>query len=243
MKKIFYYFILPIILFVGTYLGVYNMFYDSSPKQKDANDTTIQFILLIAGIITIIVLFINFFIQKKQLKEQKDELKKKEEELNYNRAIDLVYKQMEYSRHRLFTIKNINKIVTSFTDDTLNTFNNLAGHYRRNGSGQLKEIQRLFRFLKEDLMIYKEILDINKIDEEKRAFIMKLVVENIYPNLHEALRQFQSVYRDFEGGQTYKEMPEKDSQTKGRLNDIEFDYGCILDTVRIKFIEGLNLGE
>ncbi len=243
MKKIFYYFILPITAFIVVYIGVFNFFYDSSPKQKDADNTTIQFILLITGIITITMLFVNFFIQKQQLKEQKDELEKNKEDLNYNRAIDLIYKQQDFSTHRIYAINNLNVVIQPFVDKVQNSFYSLAEEYNRLGNKELKKIKKLFKVLHDDLNIYKDVLEHTNLNEDQRVFLMKIVIENIYPKLYDTLRMFQAVYRDFQQGETFEKISKEDLTTKTILHDIEFDYACILDTVKIKVIEGLKLEE
>ncbi|VTP97570.1 hypothetical protein [Sphingobacterium daejeonense] len=194
MKKIFYYFILPIILFIVVYLGVYNMFYDSSPKQKDANDTTIQFILLLAGIITIIVLFINFFIQKKQLKEQKDESEYNKQNSEFNRALSIIYQQLEYTNKRLSTIKykipfNENTVMGYINKD-LDTIIKKKIYNKESTDIILRELTKEIDF-------FIEVINNHSLSKSKKIELNKIVYWNIGTELEEYITALSDLFDQY----------------------------------------------
>ena len=77
-----------IVLFVAyIYYELFNQFLITGNTPIESNNTTIQFILLVTGIITIFFLYINYDLQRKQIKSQ-------QKEIEFNRVLDIVYKQL-----------------------------------------------------------------------------------------------------------------------------------------------------
>ena len=94
-------FALAFIAFFYFYIELYNQYLQSPTNSLEASNTTIQFILLITGIITIVFLYINYDQQREQLKEQKKEIERLTQDSEYNRIIDITYRQIEIGKTAL----------------------------------------------------------------------------------------------------------------------------------------------
>lgn len=226
-----------LILFISLYYNISKSTLNTTAENIQA---VVSMITLIVSIVTIYFVYKAYQSQNEQIAIQKKELEEGRKDVEFNRALDMFYKQIEYSKHRI-AINNLEPIIKAFIENTLNTFYILDLVYSNLGIKEFIKISKIFRVLSEDLRIYNNILIQTNVNESDKLFLMQLVIDNIFPKLSEAINIFQSSYRDFQGGQAYKEMEFNNPQMKKVLNDIEFDFGNVLSYVKIKQIKGLHL--
>lgn len=106
-----------IIIFFFSYYELFNQFLQSPANSLEASNTTIQFLLLITGIVTIFFLYINYDQQRKHIKIQQEEIASNTQDVEFNRLLDIVYRQFEISLPQIkshSTYRTLNRLMNDF---------------------------------------------------------------------------------------------------------------------------------
>lgn len=109
-----------IIIFFFSYYELFNQYLNSPSNSLEASNTTIQFILLITGIITIFFLYINYDQQRKHIEIQQEEIINNTQDVELNRLLDIIYRQFEISLPQIKShsaYRTLNRIMNDFEMD------------------------------------------------------------------------------------------------------------------------------
>ncbi|WP_254527699.1 MULTISPECIES: hypothetical protein [unclassified Sphingobacterium] len=200
MNKYLKFSLITITAFIAFFYGYYELFnqYLESPTNSlEASNTTIQFILLITGIITIVFLYINYQQQRNQIKVQQNELESNRKDVEFNRAIDLIYKQLERTKQQLnIGFSDLMDIRSTIKENNFC----LVEHH------SLVGITKKF---KAEQNIYETILKKSRLDPEDRKFLIRLIYENLFNETKTFISMFnQDFKKELEREGKYEEIKE-----------------------------------
>src|SRR5690606_11318409 len=123
-----------------------------------------QFILLLTGIITIFFLYINYDLQRKQIKNLQNET-------DFNRALDVVYKQLEYIVNYIKNDEVLNQMNGKFFDDGIQ-------HMDYHSKYQTELLNKLDK-LNESLKIITFTIHSYNLTIKHKNYLLRIAVYNI----------------------------------------------------------------
>jgi len=146
------------------YYELFNQFLVTGSTPIESNNTTIQFILLLTGIITIFFLYINYDLQRKQIKNLQNET-------DFNRALDVVYKQLEYIVNYIKNDEVLNQMNGKFFDDGIQ-------HMDYHSKYQTELLNKLDK-LNESLKIITFTIHSYNLTIKQKNYLLRIAVYNI----------------------------------------------------------------
>ena len=174
MKKYLPYIVLGIgfiMILVIIYTSLYNNLLNSTNNVFEANNTTIQLLLLITSIITILFLAINF-------KQQKDQIDKNIKDVEFNRCLDITFKQVD---NTIMLLKSndeiIEKLNYSLNHSDITDFMGYFDLFRELTDTLFKEINFYYVLLKK-----------TRLTQSEKINIFHIVDQNLSPNFQKLLR-------------------------------------------------------
>ncbi|WP_313235687.1 hypothetical protein [Sphingobacterium multivorum] len=133
-------------------------------------NTVIAYAGGVINLITIIFLYINYIQQKEQIKKQDEELKANKEDSEFNRALTIIYQQLEYSKNvfqdNLDTINVFKKEIM-----TLNEFYNIL-YYN-------SKVIRFMINIKYEITLIERLLAKSQLSTEDKQYFNKIFPSNI----------------------------------------------------------------
>lgn len=199
--------IVILIVFFFTYYELFNQFLITGNTPIESNNTTIQFILLVTGIITIFFLYINYDLQRKQIKSQ-------QEEIEFNRVLDFIYKHRdnttislnELAEKRTFSVQSdeINWTIENFLQEYIDLKDGQIG-YKDIQSFELdKYIVKSFIHFKGRLntyvdffsgliKVYKRMIVENSILKDEDKGVLGLIIQDMFyrDEIHKISRYYE----------------------------------------------------
>lgn len=180
------------ILFFSLYYNISNSTEEST--TADNIQAVVSLITLIVSIITIYFVYKAYLSQKEQIELQQNELESNRKDVEFNRAVDLFYKQIEFTKNRILIINNLEPIIYDFIHIT-NYIND--PYYNVNFTKyQLETYSKLMDVLFEDFTSYDKVLKILILDNDSKKLLLELMVNNIYPKLYESIYNFRFLLHD-----------------------------------------------
>ncbi|KKX48745.1 hypothetical protein [Sphingobacterium sp. IITKGP-BTPF85] len=201
-------------------------------------------IALVALIFNILAVIFVFATYQDARKVAKDNTKN----TNFNRVLDILYKQLEYTLknyeaetqitigQRSFT--SYKDLVSDFKDSVQVNFG--TGAYLKMKVETLKKYEKVLRFLSLELEVYSKVITSNNLSIEDKDFFTKLIADNLDKKLRETVGLFQNIFSHFQKTSTYKELKESNANL---ISNIEFDLNLVLDYLRIPRNEDLDFLE
>lgn len=185
------------IVFFYWYYELYNQYLQSPTNSLEASNTTIQFILLITGIITIVFLFINYQQQRNHIKVQQREIESNRKDVEFNRAIDLIYKQLERTKQQLnIGFSDLMDIRRTIKENNFY----ILEHYSLVGITKKFEAEQ---------NIYETILTKSTLESEDCKFLINLIYENLFNETKNFINMFNHDFKkELEREGKYEEVKE-----------------------------------
>ncbi|WP_099367534.1 hypothetical protein [Sphingobacterium sp. 1.A.4] len=221
---------------------IYNIIYfllilsKANESDKTLYDTVGNFLTLFINTLTI------YFVYKTYASNKED--------VQFNRTIDLFYKQLTYSEKRILNDVALQSQMEKFFKRVQNSNVSFEVENDFLGNDELERYSKVLKYISEDLYIYTLILERTNLTLDNKKFIVNLTIGNIYPNLLIRLSEFQNLYKNFKNSINYIEASERQSTTLTHndeliviCNDIDFYLTIITGSVFLEIEDGLNLGE
>jgi|GEM_PF-4207160 len=155
-----------ILLFLVTlfYTCIYQLLENTPEANLEKNNTAIQLISLISGIITIVFLFINY----KQLNQQNEVNK---QDVEFNRALDATYKQIDFTVNFIKNDEVLSQINRTLFSDGIEHMN-FYYTYEPVLTDKLNSVH-------EFLNVIKFIIHSHNIGIDKKNYLLKTAYYNI----------------------------------------------------------------
>lgn len=238
-------FLIPtaIILILLAFIGSIIPMKLSSNTTLDTNiiANAIYLVGLITSAITIIFVYRTYHLQKIQIEESK-------KDVEYNRVLDMVYKQLEYTKKSFEEYKTIGLPITNQSNKQRSNksfyeqFKEIAKQTiipPINSTNQINIIKlsiitKALYNLIPILEVYDHIINESSLENKQKNFLIKLVVDNLDKELIERVEQIQKAYHSLQT--EYKEdyINLKEGHfTKTHINKFEWDLSIILKYLRI----------
>ncbi len=180
------------------------------------------------SLVTMIVTGITLVFLYKTLKQQQEQIDKTNQDVEYNRIIDILYKQLEYSKKRLFETENLSEVIKEFVYNHRYIFCYVIEE------DDLPEFMTLFNILGEDLMIYNDVLQKSNLDDENKKDLIHLIVNNLYPNLILSIQAFQGTFQNYQNDNVHSQY------NQAIINNIEFNLSLILSFLYLPTMEEIQ---
>lgn len=171
--------------FIG--VKIYNYWAEFIPDKDGYNgiSATIAYIGGILNIITIIFLYVNYREQKRQNEDQ-------QQDVEFNRAIDLVYKQLEHTLKLKdqFLVGSNKAVYISLVQNKVE-----LSHFGSSPLIYLKKegVDEILSYYDREFDIYNSIL-VSVKDQIKRRKLSQIVFRNISIHLHDNFSLFLKAY-------------------------------------------------
>jgi len=173
------------------YYELFNQYLQSPTNSLEASNTTIQFILLVTGIITIVFLYINYQQQRNLIRKQQKESEYNKENGEFNRALSIIYQQLEYSNKRLTTIKyklpfDENTIMGYINKDLDTTIEKKT--YNKNTT------DLVLRELTKEIDFFVEVINNHSLSISRKIELNKIVYWNIGTELEQYITGLSEIF-------------------------------------------------
>lgn len=204
-------------------------------------NAAIALVALIFNILAVIFVFATYQDARKVAKEST-------KNTNFNRVLDILYKQLEYTLKNYEAENQITIGQRSFTSykDLVSDFkesvqvNFGSGAYLKMKVETLKKYEKVLRFVSLELEVYSKVITSNNLSIEDKDFFTKLIADNLDKKLRETVGLFQNMFSHFRKTSTYKKLKESNANL---ISNIEFDSNLVLDYLRIPRNEDLDFLE
>lgn len=189
------------VLVIPIGLGLYFYFKDDL-KINDENgynsiDSVVGILSLVLSIITVISIFITYQSQQKQIRDNN-------KDVEFNRVLDLFYKQIGYSEKRLIVNKKLAEEINRFYKGIYIQTKDLDIEYTNEGIQLLSSYLKVITHIRRDLEVYHRILISSNLSDDKKKFIVDISIENIYPDLRIITKNFYKLLMEFKLSGTYR---------------------------------------
>lgn len=175
------------------YIILYLLFIHSRANEADKTlfDTIGNILGLGINAMTILFVFKTYKSQKDQIEFQQKEIEDNKKDVEFNRAADLTFKQLEYtiSRYNSTSGENIFRAFESLIIHLEDKFSELGVEGRVYFPIELvfrsHKIKLIYSFLEKELDIYRDIL--SEINSSNRQKLLNIIMMNIDESLHNNL--------------------------------------------------------
>lgn len=203
-------------------------------NEFDVLGAVITYMVGVLSIITIGFLYINYT----QVKDQND---KNNSDIEYNRVIDLVYKQLEFNKERntedLAKVNTFVKKIAELNDRySIGSLGNEESEPSKDEKQYiLYEFLSILNIISKDFTVYNSFLVHTNLKLDFKKNIMELAVNNYCYNLYDTLYEFQFMYFDIKQSLNIKKVGinySVDSIEENKLNAlcsrIDFEYRLVM---------------
>ncbi|WP_447767563.1 hypothetical protein [Sphingobacterium faecium] len=175
------------VFLIGTFIHCYwkSKIIDESSGYNSIN-SVISLLALIINIITIFFVYRAYKSQVMQIEIQKTEIIENKEETEYNRILDIIYKQLELN-------------ISTFTNEksNFNKINEYIFHQNKsNILSNLPEISRLSRLINDEINFYISLINKANLEIHNKKFLFNIIYKNLGNDYIEFLMyigQFESL--------------------------------------------------
>jgi len=186
--------VLPLaIVILVIVFGVVYILVDKNAEDKDYKvfDVVTPLLALFISVIGSIYVYNAYKAQQEQLKIQKDEIERNQKDVEYNRVLDTVYRQLEFSNNELREyfneITEPIKLLISLED----SFDRLFAYCW------------MFKILDVNFRIFDKILDNTILDEQDKILIVDIISTNLYLKPSMFYMQFSNTVKKIGGKEKY----------------------------------------
>ncbi|WP_099369840.1 hypothetical protein [Sphingobacterium sp. 1.A.5] len=162
-------------------------------NRFEAIGTVIAYVGGVINIVTIAFLYINFH-------QQKEDNFKKDQELEYNRALDIVYRQLEFTNKRFKPINqkvNYNRYTNYINSPVREERNNNLKESYNIFLLNSHEILYFFQFLNKEFSAYKKLLNVRGLSHDHKLKLVYIILWNIDVKLESNIERFYTLYVDW----------------------------------------------
>lgn len=208
-KGILYYVTVGLIILTTVNLvGLVVHCYWKSKNINDADgynsiDASIALMALLVNVITIIFVYATYQKQKEQIDIQREEIEDNKKDVEFNRALEIIYRQLEFTRVR-FKPENAHYIYTDYESKLVNLGNkfdydndieNLYTFKFLENLKTLGGIDNVLSFLEIEFKLYKNMLE--GLEKKQKLKLINIITWNIDIKLEETIRVSYDVYSKY----------------------------------------------
>jgi len=220
--------VLPLALVILVIVfGVIYILVDINAEDKDYKvfDVVTPLLALVISVIGSLYVYNAYKAQQEQIKIQKDEISRNKKDIAFNRAIDLIYKQLETSKVRY---KNINKdkflrFLDYLMKEPRGINNEFIVVYFINFAD---DILLFYITLNNEFTIYNDIL--SELDTPERIKLKKIILNNLDTDLVPLLMDVNENYKYIDSNEEWNvKYFNKINLLKkniNKLNEFVFDF-------------------
>ncbi|MFD2599664.1 hypothetical protein ACFSQ3_11955 [Sphingobacterium corticis] len=158
---------------------------DKEVGKYDVFNGSIQIALGLLNIITIGFLALNYWIQRKEIEKKDVEFEENKKDVDYNRAIDLVYRQTSLSREKFKEIG----------DTTI--LEGISINFISKDYSKYPIIYWVFQTLKTEMQICSLFLETSTLSEAQRNKLMQTLFLNFNSRATDVVRSFRQSLRNY----------------------------------------------
>lgn len=253
--------IILLIICVGVGLAFFLMYYliiynKLNPADIETHYTVSNLVGLLISVGTIYFVFKTYNSQKEQIEIQRELIKAQEVELEanrrdieYDRALDLIYEQLQYTNKSFEEFVKVGKSPNEKKYYEL--FIGITTILARSPIPELKyavdidylkTASKVLAYISKEFRIYDLIIKNDKLNKRKQEFLSRLVTDNVDNKLFEGISDFQYIYRNFKNDCSI-EFSDVKNRNSLLINNIEHDLTVVLGYMAIEKDENLDLGE
>lgn len=156
------------VLLIGLFIYCYwkSKITDEAVGYNPIN-SVIAFLALILNILTVIFVYATYQTQRDTIKIQKQEIEDNKKDVEFNRALDIVYKQLEHSKERFI-----------ITDED---YERLYINQKHNDDlfRELDSLKDLLFWYRNESFFYIRFLNSSPISKSNKTFLIKVFINNI----------------------------------------------------------------
>lgn len=170
----------------------------------DSFMASIAFVGVIMTILTVLGIFFNYKSQREQIKIQKEEIEESKKDVEFNRALDIIYKQLEYSI-KIWTADGItksslfsNNIKDHFKHLSIDKSDCVSQFFVGNFNFVVCDLEEFNGFIQKFdkmLNIYRKIVDNERFDGTQKIILMDILDENIYQQFRQFFSNTKQLYK------------------------------------------------
>ncbi|WET67959.1 OadG family protein [Sphingobacterium sp.] len=199
------------LIILAAVIGLMKWIIDGDIDVYNAITISVAFMALIVGVLTVVGVFFAYQSQREQIDLQKMEIEDGKKDIEFNRALDIIYKQLEHST-KTWTIEGINNsnVFSRDIKDCFSDLNNdntncikdfLLGHFNFIPN-DLYDFNEFLESFDQMLNIYKKVIDSKRLDSDQKSILTDVLEENIYrqfrPFFSNAHKLYQRYLRDID---------------------------------------------
>lgn len=180
--------------------------------------TVSDWMMILVTIFTAVLLLLTLESQQKQISIQKEEIDRNRRDVEFNRTLDLVYRQLEYSNKtaqaiNLDEIERINEALSSLP------FANRKHEYF------VENVEKIYLIVKASnklLNAYRRIINENKLGEDDVMILIYLLRDNLCSLLYGEIVTLKQHYDQSINKEKLKSDKKIDELTYQKLGNIEY---------------------
>lgn len=206
-------------------IAVYFLFYlPIHIKAEEQDFKTFEVVnglvgLLLTAVASIFV-YNTYKVQREQINIQKGEIARNQKDIEFNRILDLFYKQIEYSEKRLNINVKLAEEINRFYKGVYIQTKDLDIEYTNEGIQLLSSYLKVITHIRRDLEVYHRILISSNLCDDKKKFIVDISIENIYPDLRIITKNFYKLLLEFKLSGTYRNCEIEQNNESNLVIDI-----------------------
>ncbi|WP_185216316.1 hypothetical protein [Sphingobacterium mizutaii] len=173
-----YYYLIPLIIAICLIAVGFSVLIIYTDSQKNSNiiQNAISLSTLLVTGITLVFLYLTLKQQQKQIDNNKSDV-------DINRNLDLIYKQLEYS----------SKILIKDDKVFLDSFHSIKSWSKKNYIINMKAIGSIVKNIYSEFMFYKNIIENGFLEFEDRRFLMQIIIKNLPIPYLEFIEEYNSI--------------------------------------------------
>ena len=181
------------------YIILYLLFIHSRANEADKTlfDTIGNILSLGINAVTIFFVFKTYKSQKDQIEFQQKEIEDNKKDVEFNRALEIIYRQLQYTEKRFNPVNNAiqkgryyNYINASVLESKNNNFKEVERIFFSNRLDILYNIQ----FFNSEFEMIKDILDVEGLPKEARIKLINIYCWNIDKKLRSNLLELRKLF-------------------------------------------------
>lgn len=201
--------LLGVILIVNVYLYWKSTVNDNN--GYNSINALIALLALLVNIITIFFLYINYKQQQKHINKQEEEINNNRKDIEYNRVLDTVYKQLEFTNNEL----------KEYYNEIVNPISVL--YHIENTFDEMPRYTWIFNIMNTNYKLFDSILDDSNLDDKQKEVITNIIGANIYFKAILLYMQFHQIVKSVGGKdgyiKQYRDFINKEIQESLRVMD------------------------
>lgn len=205
-------------------------------------NSVIAFLALILNILTVIFVYATYQTQRDTIKMQAKQINDDKKDGEFNRVLDIVYKQLEHTIEKYNSKINSGWTYKQYFEQlshllTTSSFNRIV----HPNSDIPYYFGTVFNsFLVKEFEVYYRVINLNnQLSDDDKTFFTNLFVNNIDNRIINKVMLFQELYYDFQQSEQYSVLKKDDPSS--RFDFIESRLKLVLQYLKIPKKEGLRL--